>query len=70
LINFSTQKHLFLNIFKATLRMRTEYPCLFKYSAIVINPMGYISKIGVEGTTSLIGPYIAVLFLKSYTLGG
>ncbi|GAI45477.1 unnamed protein product, partial [marine sediment metagenome] len=35
---------------------------------MVIKPRGYISKIGVEGTTSLIGPYREAFFLKSYTL--
>jgi hypothetical protein len=33
------------------------------------NPMGYISKIGVEGTKSLIGPNRIGSFRKSYTDG-
>jgi hypothetical protein len=37
---------------------------------MVVNPIGYISKTGVEGMRSLIGPRSMVRFLKSMTLGG
>jgi len=33
------------------------------------NPMGYISKIGVDGITSLIGPSNVGRFRKSYIAG-
>jgi len=36
----------------------------------VVNPIGYISKTGVEGMRSLTGPRSRVRFLKSMTLGG
>ena len=39
------------------------------YSAIVVKPSGYISKIGVEGTMSDTGPNMMERSRKSYTLG-
>jgi hypothetical protein len=35
-----------------------------------MNPTGYISNNGVDGTPSAIGPYMKKSFLKSYTAGG
>ncbi len=39
------------------------------YSAIVVKPRGYISKIGLEGTMSDTGPNMMDVSRKSYTLG-
>jgi len=39
------------------------------YSAIVEKPIGYISKIGLEGTRSETGPNMIDVSRKSYTLG-
>jgi hypothetical protein len=52
------------------LTILVSYPFLCKYPEIKTKPIGYISNTGVEGITSLIGPYITDFFLKSYMLGG
>jgi hypothetical protein len=43
----------------------TFRPWRSRYSERLAKPMGYISKMGVEGTTSLIGPWMPGSFLKS-----
>jgi hypothetical protein len=48
----------------------TFKPLLVRYDDKDTKPRGYISKTGVEGVTSLIGPNIIDRLRKSYTLGG
>src|SRR5512137_2140357 len=68
-IIFSGSKRLLLSIRTARLTIRTRSPWRSKYSAMVVRPIGYISKTGVLGTRSLTGPYRIDSFRKSYTLG-
>lgn len=58
------------SILVAMFAIRTEYPLDSRCDAIVVKPIGYISKTGVDGIRSLTGPKSMVLFLKSMTLGG
>ena len=49
--------------------MRTVRPWRSMYSAMVVKPSGYISKMGVDGTMSETGPNMIERSRKSYTLG-
>jgi hypothetical protein len=65
----STSNLSLISIRLAILMIFTRRAYLFKYSAILVIPIGYISKTGDEGTTSLMGLACRQCFLKSYTLG-
>ena len=69
-MNRSTSYRSFLSILSAIFTILTRRPFRSRYSEILAKPTGYISKIGVEGITSLIGPNVMRRFLKSYMAGG
>ena len=70
LISFSASYFALLSILYAMLMILTLSPYRSRYSERLAKPIGYISKIGVEGITSLMGPCRTESFRKSYTLGG
>jgi hypothetical protein len=49
----------------ARLAMRVRKPACSRYAAIVEKPTGYMSKTGVEGTRSLMGPHSVARRRKS-----
>ena len=65
LISSSGSYPLFLSILYARLMILTLMPKRPRYSERLANPIGYISKIGVEGMTSLIGPCSTETLRKS-----
>ena len=55
-MTFSTSSCRSFSIMLARLMIRTRKPASCNAVAMVVNPIGYISKTGVEGTRSLTGP--------------
>ena len=68
-IIFSGSKRRERTIRAAKFAMRTWNPARCTWAIIVAKPTGYISKTGVEGTRSEIGPQSVARCRKSYTLG-